>query len=639
MPPSSNLIFPLLQPPGNLTPAIPVMICVMNYLHNHRFTPYIISIFLFFWALTFHSVHAAELAGHSLPAGVTVSIDASTGRNHVAIQVGTDELAINSLQPSVTGQALRYRLATDAVGATFTEAAIELWPESRTRDEGSAKQTAVVFSSGFTLAAADREVVLFDLGRCATAGDAAVWLPKERTLITGRVTSANRVEATTDTDLVSWINALERLRGLGPMVVVPGHGSPGGAELLTDQIDRLNEIRNEVEEGLLAGQPVAKITEDSVLPWFAAWRREDAAAAYAAVEALVAEVGGLRMPWELAERRWLREGASPTKADADWSAPRKVLWRDYWPERLPLLALVAPGVEIVPFTSNEEAVQQVEGADAVIGTATSELLAAGSKLRWVQVGSAGVERYLKIPQLGDGEVLLTNGQKLASPEIAEHVMALTRALARGLGFAVTAQNRGTWIRSEIGDLAPLVRLRGKTMLVVGLGGIGTEVARLASAAEMRVTGIRSSRRSGPPFVDRVGLTEDLAEFAADADIVVNCLPMTPDTVDIFDAALFKTMKSTAFFVNVGRGGTVDTEALIGALTNGEIAGAGLDVTDPEPLPEGHPLWEAPNLIITPHYAAWSDIGRERRWLLYRENLRRFVAGEPLLSVVDPERGY
>ena len=236
-------------------------------------------------------------------------------------------------------------------------------------------------------------------------------------------------------------------------------------------------------------------------------------------------------------------------------------------------------------------------------------------------------------------MLLTNGQKLASPEIAEHVMALTRALARGLGFAVTAQNRGVWVRSEIGDLAPLVRLRGKTMLVVGLGGIGTEVARLASAAEMRVTGIRSSRRSGPPFVDRVGLTEDLAAFASEADVVVNCLPMTPDTADIFDAALFKAMKPTAFFVNVGRGGTVDTDALIAALTNVDIAGAGLDVTDPEPLPPGHPLWKAPNLIITPHYAAWSDIGRERRWLLYRENLRRFVAGEPMLSVVDPERGY
>jgi phosphoglycerate dehydrogenase-like enzyme len=421
--------------------------------------------------------------------------------------------------------------------------------------------------------------------------------------------------------------------------VIPGFGESGGPEVLTDQIDRLNEIRREVEEGLLAGRSSAAIAEGTTLPWLSAWYKKDPHAANAAVEALVAEVGGLRMPWELSERRWLREGKSPTKADVDWKPPRRVLWRDYWPERLPLLALVAPGVEIVPFSSSEEAVSQVEGADAVIGTATPALLAAGSNLRWVQVGSAGVERYLAIPQLGSGEVLLTNGQKLASPEIAEHVMALTRALARGLGFAVTAQNRMTWIRSEIGDQAPLQRLRGKTMLVVGLGGIGTEVARLASAAEMRVTGIRSSRRSGPPFVDRVGLTEDLAAYAAEADVVVNCLPMTPDTADIFDAELFDVMKQTALFVNVGRGGTVDTDALVAALESGQIAGAGLDVTDPEPLPAEHALWKAPNVIITPHYAAWSDIGRERRWLLYRENLRRFVAGEPLLSVVDPKRGY
>jgi phosphoglycerate dehydrogenase-like enzyme/glyoxylase-like metal-dependent hydrolase (beta-lactamase superfamily II) len=615
------------------------MICGMNYRHNVRFSLRVSAVLLFLGASSFGSVYAIESAGHPLPAGVTVSINDATGRNLVTVQVGADMVAVNSPAAALMDHPPRYRLTTDALGDTLTDTAIELWPESRARNEASTGHTAVIFSSGFTLAASDREVVLFDLGRCATAGDAAVWLPKERILITGRVASENRVEATSDTDLASWINALERLQGLGPSVVIPGYGASGGAELLTDQIDRLNAIRKEVEGGLLAGRSAATISESTSLDWLAAWNGQDSQAVNAAVEAIVAEVGGLRMPWELAERRSLREGNSPTKADADWTPPRKVLWRDYWPERLLLLALVAPGVEIVPFDSNEEAVTQVKDADAVIGTATPELLATGSRLRWVQVGSAGVERYLAIPELGSGEVLLTNGQKLASPEIAEHVMALTRALARGLGFAVTAQNSKTWIRSEIGNKAPLQRLRGKTMLVVGLGGIGTEVARLASAAEMRVTGIRSSRRSGPPFVDQVGLTEDLAAFAAEADVVVNCLPMTPDTTDIFDATLFKVMKPTAFFVNVGRGGTVDTDALIAALSEGEIAGAGLDVTDPEPLPSDHPLWTAPNLIITPHYAAWSDIGRERRWLLYRENLRRFVAGEPMLSVVDPKRGY
>jgi phosphoglycerate dehydrogenase-like enzyme/glyoxylase-like metal-dependent hydrolase (beta-lactamase superfamily II) len=571
-------------------------------------------------------------------AGVEISVDQATGRNRVAIRIGTDVLAVDFGKASPSDRAPRYRLNTDSFAGRPSDPAIVLWPESRLRD-AVADQAAVVFGAGFTLAAADREVVLFDLGRCSTAGDAAVWLPRERVLITGRVASEGRVEATAATDHVAWIEALERLRVLDPKVVIPGRGAIGGVDVLSNQIDRLRGLREEVEAGLLAGHGGADIAANSALQWFTAWHDREGEAATAAVEAMVVEVGGLRTPWELIERRGLREGRIQIEESVRLSRPRKILWRNSWPDRLPLLALVAPGVEIVPFSSGAEALREIADADALIGTASRELLAEGRQLRWVQVGSAGVERYLVIPQLGNGDVLLTNGQKLASPEIAEHVMALARGLARGLGYAITAQNRGQWIRSDIGDLAPLQRLRGKTMLVVGLGGIGTEVARLASAAELRVTGIRSSRREGPSFVDRVGLTSELATFAAEADVIVNCLPMTPDTEDIFDEAIFEAMKPTAFFVNVGRGGTVDTDALVEALIDGEIAGAGLDVTDPEPLPADHPLWKAPNLIITPHYAAWSDIGRERRWLLYRENLRRFVAGEPLLSVVDPVRGY
>ena len=570
--------------------------------------------------------------------GMTVSVDESTGRNRIAIQVGADVLAVDFDSPTPDQRPPRYRLATDGLAKTAVDDSIELWPESRPKS-ALTKHAAVVFGSGFTLASTDREVVLFDLGRCATTGDAAVWLPKERTLITGLITSVGRVEATVDTDLEAWIEALERLRLLRPKVVVPGHGKPGGSELLAGQIERINELRAVVEEGLLAGRSAPTIASTTDLPWFRGWRHDDAAAADSAVVAMIAEVGGLRTPWELTEQRQLRPGASPTKGDKGWSKPSKILWRNSWSDRLPLLALVAPGVEIVPFDSSQEALAEIADADALIGTASTELLATGQNLRWVQVGSAGVERYLAIPELGNGEVLLTNGQKLSSPEIAEHVMALARALARGLDHALAAQTKGTWERTEITSSAQLGRLRDKNMLVVGLGGIGTEVARLASAAAMRVTGIRSSRRSGPPFVDRVGLTSDLADSVAEADVVVNCLPMTPDTADIFDEKIFDLMKETATFINVGRGGTVHTDALVAALENGSIAGAGLDVTDPEPLPEGHPLWKAPNVIITPHYAARSDLGRERRWLLYRENLRRFVAGEPLLSVVDPKKGY
>lgn len=574
-----------------------------------------------------------------LPGGIWVGTRIETDSNAVVIEVGATRIEVDRGRPVDTRPGPRYRIETGAVVPLIgVSSATELRPRSRGESPSSAAST-IVFDSGFTVTAAGREAVFHDLGRNVTASDAVIWLPVERILITGALCSRARVEATPATDLSAWVETLEVLRDLEPALVIPGNGAPGGPELIEAQIDRVTALGRSIEDALLEGSSAQDIISGMNEAWFIAWREEDPQAANAALSAVINEIGGLTTPWELIEDRRLREGESPARDDDGWTAPEKVLWRNRWPERLPLLDQVAPGVEIIPFDTTDEAMESVADVDAVIGAATPELLAAGENLRWVQVGSAGVERYLKIPELGDGSVLLTNGQRLASEVIGEHAMAMTRALARGLNRAVEAQVEGQWRRSEIGDNAPLTKLRGKTLLVVGLGGIGTEVARLADAAGMRVTAIRSSRRSGPSFVASVGLTEDLASFIADADVVVNCLPMTPDTEDVFSAEQFSLMKKTAFFINVGRGGTVDTEALEAALNDGKIAGAGLDVTDPEPLPDGHPLWNAPNLIITPHFAAWSDAGRELHWLLFRENLRRFVAGKPLLSVVDPERGY
>jgi phosphoglycerate dehydrogenase-like enzyme len=527
----------------------------------------------------------------------------------------------------------------DGDRTVFPEAHISLVPDARLPANHPPTGTSVTVRSGFTMSHADRQIVILSFGRLATQADAVIWLPTDKTLITGRLCDRTGVAATSQSDTVAWIKGLEHLLDLEPAIVIPGRGAPGGAELLHDQLDRLTGLRGHVETGLLAGSTAALTAAAFDAPWFSAWLKAAPDAATDAFQAVYEEIGGLVPPWQLLEERNLRAGPSPNSETPGWTKPRKVLWRNSWPERLPLLAVVAPGVEIVPFDTTDEAMAAISGADAVIGTATPELLAAGKDLRWVQVGSAGVERYLTISELGSGKVLLTNGQRLASVTIGEHVMALTRALARGLNRAVTAQAEGKWKRSDIGDSAPLTGLRGKTMLVVGLGGIGTEVARLADGAGMRVTAIRNSRRAGPPFVASVGLSEDLEAFAREADVVVNCLPMTPDTEDLFDAELFAAMKPTAFFINVGRGGTVDTDALVAALVTGGIAGAGLDVTDPEPLPEDHPLWKAPNLIITPHFAAWSNDDSDLRWLLFRENLRRFAAGEELLSVVNPELGY
>ncbi len=338
----------------------------------------------------------------------------------------------------------------------------------------------------------------------------------------------------------------------------------------------------------------------------------------------------------------LREAPEPVRASPGWRPPRRVLVRGLTPALGAWLQAVAPGVELVGADSVSEAQGAAADVDVSLGFCEESVLASGARIRWVQTLNAGVERCLTSPVIAQRGILLTNMQRIAGPVMAEHVMALVLAHARGLPVYLAAQRDGRWARG--GDLmaggsADAYALTGKTMLVVGFGGIGSEVARRAHAFGMNVLAIRNSKAAPPPFVSRMGLPSDLATWVGDADIVVDTLPLTPDTQGMFDAKIFGAMKRTAFFVNVGRGGTVVTDDLVQALQSGTIAGAGLDVVDPEPLPSGHPLWKAPGLMLTPHVSADSDIDDEFRWLLVRENLRRYVLGERMLSVVDAARGY
>jgi phosphoglycerate dehydrogenase-like enzyme len=166
-----------------------------------------------------------------------------------------------------------------------------------------------------------------------------------------------------------------------------------------------------------------------------------------------------------------------------------------------------------------------------------------------------------------------------------------------------------------------------------------EVARRAHALGMKVIATRNTPSEKPPFVSEQGLSSDLLSFIVRADVIVNALPLTPETKGIFGRKAFDAAKRGALFINVGRGSTVVTSDLLAALTDGRIGGAGLDVTDPEPLPPDHPLWHLPNVLITPHVAAVTDLGEEPRWLIARENLRRYAAGGKLLSEVSVEKGY
>lgn len=182
-------------------------------------------------------------------------------------------------------------------------------------------------------------------------------------------------------------------------------------------------------------------------------------------------------------------------------------------------------------------------------------------------------------------------------------------------------------------------ISGKTMLIVGLGGIGNEVAKRAHALGMRVIATRATPQAKPDHVDYVGASSELEKLIGEADVVVNALPLTAATTGLFDAAMFARMRRSAFFINVGRGQTVVTADLTAALQNKTIAAAALDVVDPEPLPKTDPLWDQPNLVLTPHVSGSSDLGVDSSLRVLRENLRRYASGGRLLSVVDVKRGY
>jgi len=365
----------------------------------------------------------------------------------------------------------------------------------------------------------------------------------------------------------------------------------------------------------------------ATLPVVADSHAEDQALSTArAVQDLITELG-------------LKESETPVRELPGWRRPEKVVaWVDN-PDRLAGLQAVAPGVEIVLVESLEQAMVEVANAQVVMGFCDEELLSRAPELRWIQVYSSGVDRCVPNPSLHKGNKLLTNGQRIGSPALAEHAIALMMALVRGLDVYHTNQLEGTWQRNTGLGREDFMELEGRTVLIVGLGGIGTQTARRAHGLGMRVIATRGSRREGPPYVDYVGLADEVNKLAAQADVVINTAPLTDRTRGMFDAAFFIAMKPTAYFVSVGRGASTVTADLVAALETGSIAGAGLDVTDPEPLPEGHVLWTMPRVIISPHTAGRSDKGRDRLFLLVQENLRRYVAGEPMLSVVDIERGY
>jgi phosphoglycerate dehydrogenase-like enzyme len=300
------------------------------------------------------------------------------------------------------------------------------------------------------------------------------------------------------------------------------------------------------------------------------------------------------------------------------------------------LRQAAPGVEFLMAKNEQEALGLAPEADAAYSFCTPAVIQAGPRLRWVQVGSAGVERY-PFQEMRDRGITFTNAKEIYGIQLADHNMAFILAFSRQLPFLFRAQQNGVW---ENRRNFPPGELASETLLVVGLGGTGLETARRAAGFGMRITATR--RRTDlpkPDFVEAVHPPERLHDLLPEADWVAVCTPLTKDTRDSFHDAEFDLMKKTAYIVCVTRGGIINTEALLRAIEAGKIAGAGLDVTDPEPLPAGHPLWTKENVILTPHASGHSPHSGERMFDLLCENVRRFAAGEPLMNVVDLELQY
>ena len=299
---------------------------------------------------------------------------------------------------------------------------------------------------------------------------------------------------------------------------------------------------------------------------------------------------------------------------------------DRWPERL---KQAIPDIEITLCHSVGEAMEVIEEADAAFGNIVPELFNRAKNLKWIQGPQAGPRAGYYHQALIDSDVVVTNVREIFSDHISAHIMSFVLAFARGLHVYIPHQLKRQW-RSGY----ETVHLPDSTAVIVGVGGIGGETARLCSEFGMTVIAVDPRRPDAPPGAAELHRPEALDQLLPRGDFVIVTVPETPETQGMFQADRFRLMKHTAFFINIGRGATVVLDDLVAALRIGEIAGAGLDVFQIEPLPPDHPLWSAPGVLITPHVAGAGPYLDDRRTEIFIDNCLRFNEGRPLRNVVD-----
>lgn len=279
--------------------------------------------------------------------------------------------------------------------------------------------------------------------------------------------------------------------------------------------------------------------------------------------------------------------------------------------------------------------EDVEQADIILGNVPAKMLSGSEKLLWLQTNSAGVEPYMQ-PGVLAKSTLLTNATGAYGLAISEHMLGMLLSIFKKLELYRDAQKQGSW--QSLGSVRSIYN---STVLVLGMGDIGGEFAQRCKALGAYVIGVRRTPRPCPEFADEVHGMDELDTLLPRADVVAITLPGTAETKGLINREKLEKMKDGAVLLNVGRGYIVDTEALCEALESGKLSGAGVDVTDPEPLPKEHPLWQIPTAVVTPHISGFYHLKEthERIIRIFAENLRRFAMGEPLRNQVDFSTGY
>ena len=299
-----------------------------------------------------------------------------------------------------------------------------------------------------------------------------------------------------------------------------------------------------------------------------------------------------------------------------------------------------PDHQFIQLQNYDGVPQEIADTDVFIGwSLRPEQFVAAKKLRWIHSPAAAVHQ-LMYPELVRSNVIVTNSTGIHGPVVAEHAIAVLLALAKRLPRAMQYQAKHEWSQDQLWHEQPRPReVTGSIVAVIGMGGIGREFAFRAKAFGMKVLAVRESPAKGLSGADEVYSPEQIDEVLPQADYILLCTPVTPATTGLINAARLGKMKPDAYLINVARGPLIDEPALLDALKHCRIAGAALDVFNEEPLPADSPYWSLDNLLITPHTAAVTDRLWERHYRLIVDNMKRFLAGEPLLNEVDKNRGY